>query len=41
MKNDVVIIDRKDEFEYLPQATPAKAIATTSSDYLSLSAFHC
>ena len=27
IKDDVVVIDKKDEFEHVPQATPAKAIA--------------
>ena len=41
MKDDVIVIDAKDEFKHLPQATLAKAIATASLGYLNLLAFYC
>ena len=40
MKDDDIVVDRKDEFEHLPQATTATATAITSPKYLNLSAFH-
>ena len=41
MKDDIVVVDRKDEFEHLLQATIVTAIATASVGHLNLSAFYC
>lgn len=40
IKNDVVIVDKKDKFEHVLQTTKANATAIASPDYLNLSAFH-
>ena len=40
IKDDVVVIDGKDEFEHVAQTTPANATATASLGHLNLSAFY-
>lgn len=40
MKDDVIIIDGKDEFKYLSQVTLVKAIAAASLDHLNSSVFY-
>lgn len=40
IKDDIIVVNEKDEFEHLLQVTLAKAIATTSPGYLNLSTFH-
>ncbi len=40
IKYVVVVVDRKDKFEHIPQTTSANAIATARSGHLNLSAFH-
>ena len=40
MKYVVVIIDRKDEFKYVPQTTSANATTIACSGYLNSSAFY-
>ena len=41
MKYIVVVVDEKDEFEYVPQTISANATATARSGHLNSSAFHC
>ena len=41
IKDDIVVVDRKNEFEHLLQITPARAKVTISPSHLDLSAFHC
>ena len=40
MKDDVIMVDGKDEFEHLPRVITATATAIVSPRHLSSSAFH-
>ena len=41
IKDDDVVIDRKDEFEYVSQTILANTTATASSGYQNSLAFYC
>ena len=41
IKDDNIVVDGKDKFEHLSQATTATATATTSPGHLNFSAFYC
>lgn len=40
MKKNIIIIDKKDKFEYLPQANLAMTLAIVSLGYLNLLVFY-
>ena len=41
IKDNIVIVDGKDEFEYLPRVITVMAIVTVSLGYLNSPAFYC
>ena len=41
IKDDVVVVHEKDEFEYVLQTTLANTIAIISPGHLNSSVFHC
>ena len=41
IKDDILIVDKKDEFEHIPQTTSANATVTVTLGHLNSSAFHC
>lgn len=41
IKDNVVVINEKDEFKYVSQITPANAVEIASPGHLNLLTFHC
>lgn len=41
MKDNIIVVDKKNEFEHFLQVTPTKAIGIVSPGHQNLSTFHC